>query len=67
MKMLYVVCNDFQEMDECVCCVCGSKEKAESKIAEYKKNFEQYEYPIPTFWIKKIPSEMSENDCFEFD
>lgn len=67
MKNLYVVCNDFHEGEESVCCVCGSEWKAEEKIEEYKNNFAQAETRIPIFWIRKISTDMGESDCFQFE
>lgn len=67
MKNLYVVCNDFDEMEECVCCICGSEQKAKEKIEEYKNNFLSFSNYVPNFWIKKIPAMMNESDCFEFE
>ena len=35
MKNLYVVCNDFDENEECVCCICGSEQKAKEKVLSH--------------------------------
>ena len=69
MNKLYAVCNDFKDMDICVCCICGSREKAKDKIAEYKRNFEQsgYDWMTPHFWIREIPATFGPDDCVEFD
>jgi len=66
--MLYVVCNDFyQNEEECVCCICGSRKMAERKINEYIGNFMMCDCSIPNFWIREIPSQIGEEDFIEFN
>ena len=69
MNKLYVVCNDYKGIDECVCCICGSRAKAEAMQAQYEHNFidSRYEWKMPKFWIREIPAKFAPGDYIEFD